>query len=89
MLSENKFLNETKKHNRPPPFPFKLNGRSLINTKFVFDYTMQIHYHLTTSTMVSSQISFRLSLTTQSYARQYKYIDLILQPLSQFALGLH
>ena len=28
VLSENKFLNETKNHNTPPP-PFKLNGRSL------------------------------------------------------------
>ena len=27
MLSETKFLNETKNHN--PPSPFKLNGRSL------------------------------------------------------------
>ena len=27
VLSEKKFLNETKKHNHPP---FKLNGRSLI-----------------------------------------------------------
>ena len=29
VLSENKFLNETKNHNPPPP-PCKLNGRSLM-----------------------------------------------------------
>ena len=31
VLSEAKFLNETKNHNPPPPF--KLNGRSLSNIK--------------------------------------------------------
>ena len=31
VLSEEKFLNETKNHNPPPP-PFKLNGRSLIKS---------------------------------------------------------
>ena len=30
VLSENKFLNETKSHTTPPPL-FKLNGRSLID----------------------------------------------------------
>ena len=30
VLSEKKILNETKNHNPPPP-PFKLNGRSLID----------------------------------------------------------
>ena len=30
VLSEKKFLNETKNHNPPPPPPFKLNGRFLM-----------------------------------------------------------
>ena len=29
VLSEKKILNETKKHNPPPPTPCKVNGRSL------------------------------------------------------------
>ena len=32
VLSEKKFLNETKNHTPPPPPPFKLNGRSLTIT---------------------------------------------------------
>ena len=33
VLSEKKFLNETKNHNPPPPC--KLNGRSLMHTNFI------------------------------------------------------
>ena len=36
VLSETKFLNETKNHNPPPP-PFKLNGRS--HRIFIYFYS--------------------------------------------------
>jgi ABC-type lipoprotein release transport system permease subunit len=39
VLSEKKFLNETKNHN-PPPSPFKLNGRSFT---FVCKYWQNKH----------------------------------------------
>ena len=45
VLSENKFLNETKNHN--PPTPFKLNGRSLTRAKNFYDKSLfMLHFYM-------------------------------------------
>ena len=58
VLSEIIFLNETKNHNPPP---FKLNGRSLIDTKYLFKLDEEISQYTRTGLKWTDKLAEELN----------------------------
>ena len=57
VLSEIIFLNEAKNHNPPPPPPFKLNGRSPIDTNYLFKLDEEINQYTRTGLKLTDKLA--------------------------------